>query len=372
MEVKCNYVGNFKEINNIYIINIYIFIIINTLLVQMFNNENEEIIAISNIDDYISSLSNEDVISKLTSLTKLCECKINEMQSLFTEISTKEDKINKLTTSSSSSTTTMCGYHSTFNEHNNKNDHHYDSFKNEEHELRKEFQHNINQLEKEYQQQLEKDLNDIDTTYKNELNKIINEHDIKVKNLHYEIQRLQTELEELKEGNGDTKYITKIEHNNKMNKMFNEHVSTIEMYDKQIQQLERNILSMYPMKVNANVNGIELSFMKDECGGDCSIINEEQVKQREELFVAQLNKIKEINKDNGSIILLSQLNNNCSSSSNYNYNKPRESMFVVPTENSEFDCNECVVEDDNDNITNEIRSENYLIHLSNIPSNKKC
>lgn len=337
----------------------------------MFNNENEEIIAISNIDDYISSLSNEDVISKLTSLTKLCECKINEMQSLFTEISTKEDKINKLTTpSSSSSSTTMCGYHSTLNEHhnNNKNDHHYDSFKNEEHELRREFQHNINQLEKEYQQQLEKDLNDIDTTYKNELNKIINEHDIKVKNLHYEIQRLQTELEELKEGSGDTKYITKIEHNNKMNKIFNEHVSTIEMYDKQIQQLERNILSMYPMKVNANVNGIELTFMKDECSGDCNIMNEEQVKQREELFVEQLNKIKEVNKENGSIILLSQLNMNNSN----NYIKPRESMFVVPTENSEFDCNECVVEDDNDNITNEIRSENYLIHLSNIPSNKKC
>jgi DNA-directed RNA polymerase subunit beta' len=64
---------------------------------------------------------------------------------------------------------------------------------------------------------------------------------------------------------------------------------------------------MYPMKVNANVNGIELSFMKDECGSNCSIINEEQVKQKEELFVAQLNKIKEINKENGSIIVIDNI-----------------------------------------------------------------
>ena len=302
----------------------------------------EEIISITNIDDYISSLTNDDIVKKLFAFNELCQHKLTHIRSLFMEIANKENTINKLTSSSST--------YQSINDVTTTNM----TTKQEEHELRKEHQRNVYELEKEYHCKLENELNSLDECYRNEITHIINDHDIKVKQLHSEIHKLQSELEEM----NNVKCIKRVEHEVKMKKMFDEHIGVIKKYDKQIEQSERNSMKKHKKKVNHNVDGIELELPKvddyEHMKND-NDDNEEKVKMKENMFVMQLNKVKDVNKKNGKIIVLSQLND-------------KLSKCKVNTETSEG--NECELEEDDDveYKKNPIRNETYQIHLVNISS----
>ena len=309
-------------------------------------NTEDEITAITNIDDYISALTNDEIVSKLFAFSELCQHKLTHMKSLFNETSQKENTINKLTLPSSHQITQQQQqqqYNTTI-----------------EQELKKEHQHTMYELEKEYHSKLETELNVLDEYYRNDITHIINEHDIKVKQLHNEIHRLQSELEEM----SNTKCcISRLDHGVKMKKVFDEHVGVINNYDKQIEQCEMNIMKKYKKNVNYNVNddddNVQLEWPNVNVNDDDS---EEKVKMKENRFVMQLNKIKEVNMKNGKIILLTQFKDKIKN----------DNINVNNNSQEEEEGNECEVKEDNDEecIKNAIRNENYQIRLENISSLK--
>lgn len=296
-------------------------------------NTEEEVTAITNIDDYISSLTNDEIVSKLIAFSELCQHKLTHMKSLFNEISNKENTINKLTLPSPHQTTQQQQQ-----QYNTTN----------EQELKKQHQHTMYELEKEYDIKLETELNVLDERYRNDITHIINEHDIKVKQLHNEIHRLQSELEEM----SNTKCcISRGEHGVKMKKVFDEHVGVINNYDKQIEQCEMNIMKKHKKNVNYNVNdddNVQLEWP--------NVNDNDDSEEKENKFVMQLNKIKDVNMKNGKIILLMMQFKN----------------KIKNEEEEEEEGNECEVEEDDDGecIKNVIRNENYQIRLENISSFK--
>ena len=307
----------------------------------------DEITSITNIDDYISSLTNDEIVSKLFAFSEVCQHKLTQMKSLFNEISKKEDTINKLTLPSPHTQVNV----------QQQQQHNTTTTTTTEQEIRKEHQHSMYELEKEYNTKLETAMNTLDECYRNDITHIINEHDIKVKQLHNEIHMLQSELEEM----SNTKCcISKSEHDVKMKKIFDEHVGVINKYDKQIEQCEMNIIKKCKKNVNYNVDDdVELEWPNVNDDYD----NEEKVKMKENKFVMQLNKIKDVNMKNGKIILLTRLRD-----------KVKNDKKVVndKMDNSEEEGNECEVEEDDDGecIKNAIRNENYQIRLENISSIK--
>ena len=208
----------------------------------------DEITSITNIDDYISSLTNDEIVSKLFAFSEVCQHKLTQMKSLFNEISKKEDTINKLILPSPHIQVNV----------QQQQQHNTTTTTTTEQEIRKEHQHSMYELEKEYNTKLETTLNTLDECYRNDITHIINEHDIKVKQLHNEIHKLQSELEEM----SNTKCcISKSEHDVKMKKIFDEHVGVINKYDKQIEQCEMNIIKKCKKNVNYNVDDdVELEW----------------------------------------------------------------------------------------------------------------
>lgn len=282
----------------------------------MLSTEDEDISKIENIDNYINSLSPEDISNKLISFSKLCEEKMHEMQDLFNSINQKEEKINKLTLSSIIKDNPPPQF---------------EEPKNDE-ILRREHNQKLKELEKEFQQNLEKEIDNLEEKYKNDIENIIDEHKKKVKDLQGEIEHLKNEIDYAKEN--QDKFISNSEHQERVQQIIKKHKEEIDKYDKNIEDIEKKIKDTYPDKINLNNQFIKTNKTCRLPKIDVNTVQDETFQEQLDNYLNYLKQLKE-KEQNGLITLISSIDNGNDDDKSY-----KESIIINRTDNSEYESNE--------------------------------
>lgn len=203
---------------------------------ETMQNELNEINEIDSIEYFISTLSPEEIQSKIETCKEINKSQLSQISSL---IDNTNDKVSKLSQN-----------HKRGNVKGNKGSISTYSLTNKAEEvnlLHKEHQKKLKQLEKETEIKLKDSLRQIEEVHNDEMIKINEDHERKVNEYYNKMEhnlKVRDDLFDL------SKYITRQEHGHIIDQMKQKYQNNIDDYDKEINRLENTIKDKYSQWIN--------------------------------------------------------------------------------------------------------------------------
>ena len=295
---------------------------------------------ITNIDEYINNIPEDELMYKIQQFKDIKEKKLNELKR-------EENKLNEFEKNEKDNNSFIKNDNLSISS-SNKNKNSFFKSQNENLSqfvestiLYREYEKNIDDLKQEYKLNLKKDLEILENNFQKERSKIIEEHRNKVKNLENEILKFKMELDTLENG----KIIKREEYDKMVNKIISAYKQKYNSNENEIQKLEKEIEQEHS-KLISNENSLNKLELNNE------ILSENNFSNEIDNLINELNQKK---KQSGLIFIYSKLN---IKENDKERPSQRSTNCIIKTDGSEQDY---------DFDTNE-NNENDEVSIRGIPS----
>ena len=214
-------------------------------------NDENIINEITDIDDYIKKIPEDELLIKIQQFKDIKDSKLNQLLK-------EENILNKYENKNHNRDNDYNNYLSKtqiFNDINiNKK---MNFFKTENDNmsqfvestiLHREHEKNLTDLKEEYKNKLNKEIENIENTFQKERKEIIEEHRNKVKSYEEKILKLKMEIDEIE--NDNENIIKREEHENLIFSKLSDYMTKIQKNTEEIEKLEKKIEHDYPKLIN--------------------------------------------------------------------------------------------------------------------------
>ena len=312
-------------------------------------NDENIINEITDIDDYIKKIPEDELLSKIQQFKDIRDSKLNQLLK-------EENILNKYENKNHNRDNDYNNYLSKtqiFNDINiNKK---MNFFKTENDNmsqfvestiLHREHEKNLTDLKEEYKNKLNKEIENIENTFQKERKEIIEEHRNKVKSYEEKILKLKMEIDEIE--NNNENIIKREEHENLIFSKLSDYMTKIQKNTEEIEKLEKKIEHDYPKLINheKELYNIDLSIEN---------LSDNLLSKEIDDLTKELNQKK---KKNGLLFIISKLKKKEIEKEKERPSKRSNSNYIIKTDGSEPDY-DCDTNEIDDNIVKDIPSLNY-------------
>lgn len=199
----------------------------------------KELDSIINIEDYVNSLSQSELLIKISQYTSLCKSRLSEYSKLLSSEDVPSNPIKK----DSTQTTKRIDIDATLDNISDNEDYENESL------MRIKYESRISNMENEYKNKLEQTKEKITNEYEKQKEKMSNEFEEKMNNLQKEIDDIQSELTEYEDTN---KYIKKKDHENRIQQILDDNSNEFKELQSKVEEQENIIKDKYHHLISEN------------------------------------------------------------------------------------------------------------------------
>ena len=312
-------------------------------------NDENIINEITDIDDYIKKIPEDELLSKIQQFKDIKDSKLNQLLK-------EENILNKYENKNHNRDNDYNNYLSKTQIFNDTNINKKMNFFKTENDnmsqfvestiLHREHEKNLTDLKEEYKNKLNKEIENIENTFQKERKEIIEEHRNKVKSYEEKILKLKMEIDEIE--NNNENIIKREEHENLIFSKLSDYMTKIQKNTEEIEKLEKKIEHDYPKLINheKELYNIDLSIEN---------LSDNLLSKEIDDLTKELNQKK---KKNGLLFIISKLKKKEIEKEKERPSKRSNSNYIIKTDGSEPDY-DCDTNEIDDNIVKDIPSLNY-------------